>query len=481
MEKQISRSPVVAVLGHVDHGKTSLLDKIRETNVAAKESGGITQHIGAYQIEYKGKKITFVDTPGHAAFAKMRSRGAQVADFVILVVSAEEGVQPQTLESLKFIQEAKVSYLIAINKIDLPTANVDLIKKQLADNSVYVEGYGGDIVFVPVSAKTGQGIPDLLDMILLMAEMQGLKNNPDGDLEAVVIESKMDAHRGPVIAAIVKNGTLKVGSEVAIDNISGKVRAMIDENGKSVETALPGRPVEILGFSSVPEVGGRIRSFSGRILPQAETSDTYRGVEKSQNASQDIHFKIILKADTVGTLEAIRYSLSPSVEVVKAEVGEVLESDVLFAKDFKSTIVAFRVKTTSGAKKLADSEKVKIGTFQVIYELIEKTDRAAKRLINPGMDEKILGKAQVLKEFEIDKRRIVGCRVTEGEMKKRDTLHLVRDEKIIGDCHLGSMKTGKVDIEIAKIGDEFGGVLSPNLDFKTGDVLVSFQFQDDTI
>lgn len=464
-----AKPPIVVVLGHVDHGKTTLISKIYEKDLTQKEYGGISQHIGAYQMNYQGKKITFIDTPGHVAFSKMRSRGASVADLVVLVVAADEGVKPQTLESLKHVQKAKIPFLVAINKIDLPNVNLDWVKKNLAENNILVEGYGGNIVTVPVSAKTGEGINDLLEMIFLLGEMAQLKADPKGKLEAVVIESKLDPRKGPLATILLRNGSLKVGDEVAVENLKGKIKAMISDKGENLKIAFPSQPVEVLGFAKVPPVGARVTTEAKEALPVSK---------KKMEATPEVEeekLKIILKADVVGTLEAILGSLSDEVEVIFSGVGNINESDVLLAETTKAEIIGFNVKAPTAVKKLAEGEKVKITTYKVIYELLEDIEKKVLKILEPTIDEEVLGQAEIVAEFMVKKRKVAGCRVKEGEISKQYPLHLKRGEKIIGDCQIVSMKTGKQDIEKAKKGEEFGAVLSGQVDFKIGDMLISYK------
>jgi len=492
------RPPVVVILGHIDHGKTTLLSKIKEIDLTRKEHGGITQHIGAYQVEVRDTKneihdtqkekhltshisrITFIDTPGHAAFNKMRSRGAKVADLAVLVVAANEGIKPQTLESLKFIEQAKINYLVALNKIDLPGFDLEKAKKNLSDNGIPVEGFGGDIVVVPISAKEGKGIEDLLEMILLLAEMAGFKGTSEEKLEAIVIESKLDSHKGPLATILIRHGSLKIGDEVKVENSLGKIKAMFDERGQNVEKALPSQPVEVLGFKTVPPVGGQVVITEGtekdkgqkKIVssPVKEVSETE---SKAPEDTEEKKLRVILKADMEGTLEAIKNSLPADCQIMKAEVGDVNDSDVLLADTNKAEIIAFNVKVTNTIKKLAEVEEVKISSYQVIYELLEDIDRKILKIMEPTIDEQVLGKAEILAEFP-GKQKIAGCRMMEGEIKKSDQLHLLRKTQIIATLRIRSMKKGKQDVQLVKKGDEFGVVLTPAIDFLVGDVLVSF-------
>ncbi|MCJ7792829.1 MAG: GTP-binding protein [Candidatus Marinimicrobia bacterium] len=361
-----SRPPVVAVLGHVDHGKTSLLDKIRQTNVVAKEFGGITQHIGAYQIKNKNQTITFIDTPGHAAFSAMRSRGAKVADLAILVVAADEGVKPQTLESLKYIEKAKIPYLVAINKIDLPHPDLKQVEADLAKNGIVVESQGGKIVSLPVSAKIGKGLDELLEMILLMAAMEEFKGDGKAELEAVVIESKLDKRRGFLATVLVRNGCLKIGDQVEAGGAGAKIKAMFDEKGQPVKEAGPSQPVEVLGFKKIPEVGSQVRSTEEVVVPEEE-----HRTEVKKEALEENKLRLIVKADVQGTLEAILTGLSQEVAIIGSGVGEINESDILLAAATQAEIVSFNVKTAVRVKKLAEMEKVKISHFQIITNFLK--------------------------------------------------------------------------------------------------------------
>lgn len=467
-----SRPPIVAILGHVDHGKTTLLDAIRKTNVVAKEHGGITQHIGAYQIEYRGEKITFIDTPGHAAFVKMRSHGALVTDLVVLVIAADDGVKPQTKESLAHIKQAKVPFLVAINKIDLPQASPDKVKSQLAENNVLVEGYGGDIVCVEVSAKQKKGLDNLLEMILLLGKMQNLKANPKGPLEGVVIDSCLDSKRGPIATVLVKNGTLKTGELIFAEDIEGKVKLMMDENGNKVVKAEPSRPVEVLGFKKVPPIGAKVKR---EISLKKTTRPLSPKITPREDSEEESKIKIILKADTVGTLEAIQTNLPEEVEIILSGVGQVNESDVLLAQSIGAQILAFNVKIPSLVKKLAETEKVNIKSYNIIYELLEDIEKKVLKILEPTIDEQVLGEAEIITEFNIKGKHIAGCKIKKGKIHKNNPIHLKREGKIIADAKITSFQKEKQDIEEAKAGSEVGIVFAPDLDFKIGDVIISYK------
>jgi translation initiation factor IF-2 len=469
------RPPMVAVLGHVDHGKTSLLDKIRQTSLAVQEAGGITQHIGAYQIDYQGQKITFIDTPGHVAFSKMRSRGAKVADLAVLVVAADEGVKPQTLESYEHIQKAKIPFLVAINKIDLPTANVNRVKKELAENNLLVEGFGGEIVAVPVSAKTGEGVAPLLEMILLLGEMAELKSKPEGELTAVVVESKMDQKKGPLATVLISNGSLRIGDWLKVENYQAKIRGMRDDKGKTIKVALPSQPVEIMGFKEVLPVGAKVE----KSMPEKQVSVSLDKKVSSDSLKTELDkdeqkLKVILKTDVGGTLEAIQEALPSEVQLILGQPGDISESDVLMAVSTGAEIIGFNVKISSSVKKLAETEGVKIKTYKIIYELLEEIEKRILKILEPTIDEKILGQAEIIAEFKIGSERIAGGKVTKGVISKQAKLHLQREGQILADTQIKSMRIGKQTVEKVSAGEEFGVILGSQIDFRVGDVLISY-------
>ncbi|MBI4100585.1 GTP-binding protein [Candidatus Microgenomates bacterium] len=460
-----SRPPVVVVMGHVDHGKTTLLDTIRRTKIAQKEVGQITQSIGAYQVEVgpvgKRKKITFIDTPGHEAFIKMRARGAKVTDLAILVVSADEGVKPQTKESIRHIQEAKVPMIVVLNKIDLPTANPERVKKQLAEEGILPEGLGGDVVCVNVSAKTGQGIEDLLEMILLVAEMAELKADFTGELKLAVVEAKLDKAKGPVATVIVQNGILRVGDMISLAGVKSKVRALIDDTGRRVAEAGPSQPVEILGLKQVPPVG--------------EVSDFEQaGASKPTGDEVEKKIRIILKADVAGSLEAVFNSLPPGLEIINKGVGEISESDVLLAKTSRSIIIGFNLKLSANILKLAEVEGVKIKTFRLIYELLDELNKLITGAVKI-ISEEIMGKAKIIAQFPFEQETVAGCRVVEGRLARGDSVKILRLEEEIGRSKIRSLKHLKEEITKAEIGKECGVLLTSPLDFQTGDVLISYK------
>ena len=480
-EKTPSRPPIVTIMGHVDHGKTSLLDAIRKTNIVEREFGGITQCIGAYQVSVKtkegAKKITFIDTPGHEAFNKMRSRGADITDIIVLVIDSKDGVMPQTIESIAHIKEANVPFLVALTKSDLPTSNPEKVKRQLSKEcKIEVEGYGGDIVCIPVSSKTKKGIDDLLEMILLLAEMKEIKADPKGKLDAVIIESNLDKHRGPIASVIVKNGTLKIGDEISVENIKGKVRNLINDQGEMLKEALPGTPVEILGLEKIPPVGAKIERLNEeKEIKKETTKEEDIKPEISIEDENNHKLNIILKTDTTGSMEAIELSLSDDIKIINKGVGEITESDILFAKTSKAIIIGFNVKVNNSTQKLAESEKALVKTYQVIYLLLEELKDASEFLNKPEITEKILGKAKIIAQFPGKKYNIAGCKVVEGRIAKGDTIKLIHDEKEIVKSKISSMKHGKEDITKAEIGEECGAVIEPPIDFIIGDMLVSYR------
>ncbi len=476
-DKKKLRPPVVVVMGHVDHGKTSLLDKIRKTNQVDKEVGQITQSIGASQISFKGRKITFIDTPGHEAFIKMRSRGAKIADLAVLVVAADDGVMPQTKESIKIINESEIPFLVAINKIDLPQASVDKVKGQLAENNIIVEGYGGKTVVVPVSAKTGEGINELLEMILLSAEMEELKADSRKDFEGVVIESKKDRFKGILVTILVKNGILRLGDLIQSEGVSGKVKAMFGEAGQRINQAEISQPVEVIGFGDLPPVGAEVVfPPETKIVSRAEkinkggAGEAQKLPEKEEGKER---LKIILRADSQGSLEAILNSLSSEVEILSAEVGEINESDILLAKTFSAVILSFKVRIPSSVKKSAQAEKVKIKNFEIIYDLLKEIEERVLRIIEPTIDMEVLGKAEILAEFEMKKEKIAGAKVIQGRINKADKLVLERESKIVGESRIKSLKIGSEDVDQVGTGKEFGIIFTAKVDFQKGDVIIS--------
>lgn len=480
-----TRPPIVTIMGHVDHGKTSLLDYIRQAHVVDKEAGGITQHIGAYQAEFKGKKITFIDTPGHAAFNKMRARGARVTDLVILVVAANDGVKPQTSESIRHIQEAKVPVIVAINKIDLPNVYPDMAKAQLAEEGIKVHGFGGDVDAVELSAKTGQGVDKLLETILVTAELNEYKADPDANLKAIVIESTMDKKRGSVATVIVQQGTLKVRQDIQSDNVTGRVRQLVDEKGKQLPSVTPGSPAEIIGFSQVPAVGSTV--FEQGKPPAEEPAEETEAPAAAEDTQFDNLFndqpklKIVLKADVQGTLEAIKQNLAnDSLELLRAGVGEVNEDDLLFAETTGSLILVFHTKVPRQIEEKAKEIGVKIKKYDIIYKLLEDLQKQMLKLIEPTIDEVVIGEAEIVQIFDMKGEKIAGSRMITGEMAKTSLLHLKRGEEIIANPEIKMMMHGKEQIDSVKAKNEFGMTFKQKkLEFLVGDKIVAYKVEED--
>ena len=444
-----TRPPIVVILGHVDHGKTTLLDTIRSADVASKEYGGITQGIGAYQ----SNGVTFIDTPGHEAFSKMRSRGTNVADIAILVVATNDSVMPQTEESIKIIKNAKIPYIVAINKVDLPEANFDKVVKDLLRHEVMLETYGGDVPFIKISAKKKDGIKELLDLIKLVADMLNIKNDPAGPLEFSVIESRLDKNRGAVATLIIRNGTLKVGQEITIDGITSKIRALIDYLGKNVSEAGPGNPVEVLGLEKVPSVGAA----------QVETKPV-------QVKAEDGALNLVLKADTIGSLEAVSAQIPQNVNLLQSSTGEVTEADVLLAKSTKGIILSFNAKIAPSALKLAQTEKVLVRTYKIIYELLDELKDAASGMLTPIESEEILGTGKIIAEFPFEKLRVAGVKVTDGRLARGDLIKIGEQRSKIKSIRHGKEETNKVEA-----GKECGVLLDPQIDFRAEDDIMAYR------
>ncbi len=458
----LARPPVITVLGHVDHGKTSLLDRIRKANVAARELGGITQAIGAYQIDHNGQKITFIDTPGHAAFSAMRARGGNIADVAILIVAADDGVMPQTKESIEHIKAAGIPYVVAINKVDLPQADVLKVKSDLAEAGEYVEGYGGNLPVVEISAKTGAGIDKLLETVLLLAELEELKDTSHESTSAVVIESQLHPHKGPLATLLVKTGQLSAKDDLFLGSKKlGKVRSMNLASGESASIATPATPVAILGFEEVPQVGDIITTKAtadipkGAILGKSVNIDTLETTVKPN---------VIIKADVAGSLEAILGSLPETINIVSSSVGGVTESDVLMGSNNHATIVCFNVKAAGTVTKLAEIEKVEVVTFGIIYELFDFVKELSERA-GKAAALRIIGEAKVVKTFPFNNQTVYGCVVSSGKIRIGD---LVGDKsKVI------SLRIGKDTVKEAKKDQECGLILEPVLDYKPGDTIIT--------
>lgn len=476
VEKKQDIVPVVAILGHVDHGKTTLLDYIRKTHVAEKEVGGITQHIGAYQLEHANKKITFIDTPGHEAFSAMRARGGEVADLVILVVAADDGVMPQTKESIAHIKAAGVPFLVAINKVDLPGANVEKVKKQLAKEDVLVEGYGGDVVAVSISAKNGQGVPELLEMIHLVAEVSEVKKDGQGDFEGVVIESFLDKFRGPVATLIVNKGALGVGDTVFGETTKGKIKSMLLAGGESLSEAKVSAPIEVLGLEKVPTVGDILTRKTKEKLEEESVSAPDEGKE-SWFAPKPSEIRLIIKADTYGSLEAIANSIeslkTPDQEVqfILKETGDINEGDVLLAAATKSIIIGFNVKAQAPVERVAQEEGVNIRSYNLIYELLDELKEGLAALAETKKKKEILGEAKILAQFETEDGKIAGSKVVSGRINKADAVAILRGDKILKETKIKSMKHKQLPINEAEEGKEFGAIFEEKVNFEPGDII----------
>lgn len=485
----ILRYPIVTVLGHVDHGKTTLLDTIRNTRVAAKEHGGITQHISAYQIELPSKtgrgkqpsikKITFIDTPGHQAFTNMRSRGANVADIAILVIAANDGVAPQTIESIRLIQSTKIPCIVAINKIDLPDVNIEKIKKHLTKLDLTLEEYGGDIPVIPVSAKTGQGIDKLIEMIFLLSDLYQIHHDTPGKLKAVVIESTLSKNRGPVATVVMRSHNLSVGDEVTCEDQKFKVRALINWLGKNQKQVTGGDPVEILGWKEVPAVGSILQdTHQMKIVPAIDhklSQTPTNPVNDTKEPSQEDKIKFILKSDTAGTLEAILESLkekSDKITIVSGSVGNINESDIFLAKTTGSIVIGFHHTPPDSVRKLAETEKVIVKTYPIIYELIEEIDDLIEA-VRLGNLVTVLGESKILATFTIKNQKIAGVKVMKGRIARGDQVKIIRENQELGRTRIKSLRHGKEDVTVAEQGSEAGVLFTQNIDYLTGDSIIS--------
>ncbi|MBI2036544.1 translation initiation factor IF-2 [Candidatus Microgenomates bacterium] len=462
------KTPVVAILGHVDHGKTSLLDAIAKTNVAIREHGGITQGIGAFTVVSNSHSITFIDTPGHEAFAKMRSRGASAADIAVLVVAADDGVMPQTKESIAHIKQAKIPLAVAVTKIDLPGANIEKVKQQLVKEGLTLEGAGGDIPVVPVSSKTGKGLANLLEMIILLSQMANINSSKTAEFEGVIIESKLDRKKGALATVIVKNGTLHVGEEIVAEEVLGKVRALLNDRGENVKEASCGQPAEILGFASVPPVGAKVmgkgKSPQLSHLPQVKT----------QQSAEGRRLGIILKAENQGVLEAISESLpQDDINIIFSSTGDPTQADILLAKSTSAIVVGFNSAVSQSVSKLAETEGVLVKTYRLIYELIKELKEAAELFQEGKAPEIVSGKAKILAIFPFDKKKVAGCKVLEGRLSKGDKVKVLRGEDILGEARIVSIRKGKEEVNKAETAAECGILLSAQLDFEPADMILS--------
>lgn len=497
----VSRPPVVTVMGHVDHGKTTLLDKLRHSHVTEHEAGGITQEIGAYQVHYKDNLITFLDTPGHAAFTEMRARGANITDITVLVVAADDGVMPQTVEAIHHAQAAKTPIIVAVNKIDKPGANPERVIEELAKYNLIPEDWGGDTIFVNISAKFGKNIDELLDMIQLQAEMMELKANPDQNAAGSVVEARLDQGKGSVATVLVQQGTLHVGDPIVVGNTYGRVRTMTNENGRRIKEATPSTPVEITGLNSVPEAGDRFivfddektaRAAGEKRAEQAQEEERKRtshvtldNLFDTMKKGQMKTLPLIIKADVQGSVEALSQSLQKikvdgvRVDIIHQAVGAINESDVTLAEASNAVIIGFNVRPTSLAKSLADSNKIDIRLHQVIYNAIEEVEDAMKGMLEPVYKEETIGQVEVRQIYKASKvGTIAGGMVTSGKITRDSKVRLVRDGIVVYSGELGSLKRFKDDVKEVKVGFECGLTIQNYNDIKENDVIEAYQMKE---
>ena len=495
----VVRPPVVTVMGHVDHGKTSLLDAIRKTSVSTHEAGGITQHIGAYQVMCQGKKIVFLDTPGHEAFTAMRARGAQVTDIAILVVAADDGVMPQTVEAINHAKSAGVPIIVAINKIDKPGANPEHVKQELSEHELIPEDWGGDTIMVPVSAKQKQGINDLLEMVLLVAEVKELKANPNRDARGVIIEAQLDKGRGPVATVLVQNGTLRIGDSIIAGTTFGKVRAMINDRGENVKKAGPSVPVEVLGLSDVPEAGDVLASLDeklARSIASKRIEKKRTELIRSKKVSLDDLFQqiqdgnikdlnIVIKADVQGSVEALANSLlslnkndEVRVNIVHSGVGAVNESDVMLATASNALIIAFNVRPDANARRVADAESIDIRTYRVIYDALNDVKDAMSGMLAPKYKEVVQGKVEIRQVMKFSKALVAGSYVLEGKITNSSKIRILRDNIVAFDGDLDSLRRFKDDVKEVAAGYECGITIKDYRDFQEGDIIEAYTMEE---
>ncbi|MDQ3286022.1 MAG: translation initiation factor IF-2, partial [Actinomycetota bacterium] len=495
-EDLVEKPPVVTVMGHVDHGKTSLLDRIRQANVQSGEAGGITQHIGAYQVESGGKKITFIDTPGHEAFTEMRARGARVTDVVILVVAADDGVMPQTDEAIEHARAARVPMVVALNKIDVPNASPDRVYAELSERELVPEVYGGDTVTVPVSAKTGEGIEELLENVLIVAELEDLKANPHAPASGYVIEGERDPGRGPVATLLVNRGTLHKGDVVLAGTAYGRVRAMLNYTGQRIKEAGPGDPVEILGLSGVPEAGTRFEATDHERNARDKAHQAEAALRRQELAEggprrtleellgeggvQDLN--LVVKADVAGSVEALKEALARlstdevRVNIVRSGVGAVTDSDVMLGSASGGIVLGFNVRPTNTAKQVAEREGVEIRTYDVIYKALEEIEAAMRGMLAPETEERETGTAEVRAIFRVPTvGTVAGCYVTSGEISRNNRVRVVRDGIVIYEGNIASLRRFKDDVRSVRQGFECGVSVENFNDVKEGDALEFFE------
>lgn len=493
--KLTTRPPVVTVMGHVDHGKTTLLDTIRQTRVADREAGGITQHIGAYQVTVGDRKITFLDTPGHEAFTSMRARGAQVTDVAVLVVAADDGVMPQTLEAISHAQAAEVPVIVAINKMDRTGADPERVKQQLAEHGLVPDDWGGETVCVPISALKGEGIDELLEMILLVSDMRDLKANPNRPASGVVVEARLDRGRGPVATVLVQNGTLRLGDAVVAGAVSGKVRAMLNERRESLTAAGPATPVEVLGFQDVPEAGDLLEvaqderearqraeaTAAERQLPEAKGGVLTLSQLANKGQAEVKELNLVLKADVQGSLEAVRQALErlsgdeARVNVIHGGVGAISETDVTLAQASDGVVLGFNVRPDSAARRAADRAGVEIRTYTIIYQAVDDVKAALQGMLEPETEEQVVGMASVRQIFHVPGGTVAGCYVTEGEIRRGGKARLLRDGVVVHDGVIASLRRFKDDVRTVSQGYECGIGFEKYHDVKEGDVIEAYQ------
>ncbi|GAA0298453.1 translation initiation factor IF-2 [Gracilibacillus halotolerans] len=500
-EKLQERPPVVTIMGHVDHGKTTLLDSIRQSKVTDVEAGGITQHIGAYQVETNDKKITFLDTPGHAAFTSMRSRGAQITDIAILVVAADDGVMPQTVEAINHAKAAEVPIIVAVNKIDKEAANPDRVMQELTEYELIPEDWGGDTIFVPLSALKGEGIDDLLEMILLVAEVEELKANPNRRANGTVIDAQLDKGRGSVTSLLVQNGTLKIGDPIVVGNTFGRVRAMVNDTGQRIDSAGPCTPVEITGLNDVPSAGDQFVVFSdekkarqiGEMREQREI-EVKRGDQSrvslddlfdqiKQGEIKDIN--VIIKADVQGSVEALAASLKKidvegvKINIIHTGVGAIKESDIILASASNAIVIGYNVRPDANAKKVAESEKVDIRLHRIIYKAIEEMEAAMKGMLDPEYEEKVIGQVEVREIFKVSKiGTIAGSYVTDGKITRDSGIRLIRDGVVIYEGELDTLRRFKDDVKEVAQNYECGITIKNYNDIKEGDIIEAYIMEE---
>lgn len=497
----IERPSVVTIMGHVDHGKTTLLDSIRNTKVTAGEAGGITQHIGAYQIEENGKKITFLDTPGHAAFTTMRARGAKITDITILVVAADDGVMPQTIEAINHAKAAEVPIIVAVNKMDKPTANPDRVMQELTEHGLVPEAWGGETIFVPLSALTGEGIDSLLEMILLVSEVEEYKANPNRNAVGTVIEAELDKGKGSVATLLVQNGTLRVGDPIVVGNTFGRVRAMVNDLGRRVKSAGPSTPVEITGLNEVPQAGDRFVVFNdektARQVGEARSTQAIQAQrsEKTRISLDNLfeHMKqgemkdinIVLKADVQGSAEALAAALykieveGVNVKIIHTGVGAINESDITLAAASNAIVIGFNVRPDVNAKRAADAEEVDVRLHRIIYKVIEEIEAAMKGMLDPEFQEKVIGQAEIRQTFKVSKiGTIAGSYVTDGKITRDSGIRLIRDGVVIFEGEIDALKRFKDDAKEVAQGYECGITIKNFNDVKEGDIIEAYVMEE---